>query len=355
MIGLDQLLAAAPTLDGVDDATGIVQRIAVIDTGIDIDHIGLAGTIVAGVNMAANAPYGSTDPNHYDDGHGHGTFVAGVIASGLADPTGICPEIELVGVRVLADDGSGSLVDVANGLDWIVDNAEALNITTVNISLGFGELYAHPEDVPDLYTYNRVESALATLEDRGVVTVAATGNDGSAEGMLLPAIYDSVLSVSAVDLDDAIADFSNRNEHLEALAPGTDITSLRMGGGTRSGGGTSYAAPLVTGSIALIRESYQQFTDDLPGTFDTFTDRVIDLLDRTGVEVTDPDTGLVYDRIDLYGAVSSVYAEYGQPLIGGASPAPEPASIIMLLVGVALIACDGRHRRSPAAAPHRSH
>lgn len=338
-INAGQLLSVVPELDGVNDLTGKVQRVAVIDSGIDFDHAGLGGRVVAGVNMAAGATWGATTPSAYDDRNGHGTFVSGVIGS--SDPTrpGIATGVELVSVRVLASDGQGSLLDLALGLEWVVQNAVALNITTVNISIGLDQVYGSPTDVPTYSSYRRMKTALDTLEQMNIVTASAAGNDGSATAITAPAIYQSVLAVGATDNAGKIASFSNRSSELEILAPGVNISSLWKNNGLSVGSGTSYASPVIAGASVLIREAYELFTTDLDGEFDSFSDRVADLLDRTGSSVTDPLTGSIYKQIDLFAAINAVYAEFGQSLLSE-SPiptVPEPATVMILILGISLI------------------
>ncbi len=334
--GVSAVAEALPTLDGANDFTGVAQRVAVIDTGIDFDHPGLGGRVVAGRNMAANAPWGSTAPADFDDRNGHGTFVAGVIGSEDPDRPGLAPAAEFVAVRVLAADGNGSLLDLALGLEWVAQNAAALNITTVNISIGVNSVFASPDDVPGWTSYRRIRDALDQLEAMNIVTAAAAGNDGSTEGLTAPAIFDAPISVGASNHSGGLAGFSNRNAELDLLAPGTSIRSLWKDGGVSVGSGTSFAAPQVAGTAVLLREVYEQFTTDLTGEFDSFTDRLVDLLQRTGVEVFDPASELTFQQIDLYAAVAEVHAEFNVPLPGPA--VPEPATLAVFALGLAVLA-----------------
>ncbi len=329
IVGLDLVHQVLPQLDGVDDATGAVQRVAILDTGIDYDHPALDGRVVGGVNYAANALWGATDPASWDDRHGHGTFVSGIVGSGQAGLTGMLPRIEFVSVRVLAQNGQGSLSDVASGLNWVAEHADQLNITAVNLSLGTDTVYASPDTVPNWSVTSDIQHAFDRLEAMGLVTVVASGNSGSKTGMSFPAILDGTISVGAVNQSDHVAGFTNRNELLDLLAPGSGIESLWKNGLTASGSGTSYAAPWVTGASMLLREAYLHFTDDLAGDYDSFQDRLIDLLQHSGKDIYDPGTGQTFARLDLAEAINLVYEEFGVQ-----TPIPEPATLAIMAAGL---------------------
>ncbi len=337
LLELDRVHAAFPNLDGVDDVTGEVQRIAVIDTGIDHDHPQLGGRTIAGVNYAAGGTYGSTLPVDFDDRHGHGTFVTGLMGSQDPHNPGVLPRVEFVSVRTLAANAQGSFADVARGLEWVRDNADRYNITAVNISLGSSTTYTAPTELPSFSTIQRLEDATGDLEDLGLVVVAASGNGGSTDGLSLPAILEDVIAVGASDTSDRIAGFSNRNDELELLAPGTDMQSLWKDGGISFGQGTSFAAPLVTAASVLLREAYSQFTDDLAGPYGSFQDRLVDLLQRTGDPIYDAASGRTYAQLNLEAALVDLYGEFGVNI-------PEPASLLILLIGLTVIL---RFRRAP--------
>ena len=328
-IGLSQVQSLFPNLDGRDDITGQSQRVAVIDTGIQLNHPALgSSTVVAGINYAAGATYGSTTPSQYADQNGHATFVAGVIGSRDPSRLGVAPGVEFVSVRALASDGTGAFSDIAKSLEWVVTNATSLNITAVNLSMGSSTLYTSPAGVPTYSTYNRIAAAFSTLKNMNIVIAVASGNNGSSTSMSLPAIMDNIISVGATDTTDHIASYSNRNQYLELLAPGSSLNSLTLNSGYATGSGTSYAAPIVAGSAMLLRELYSQFTDNLAGKFSSYEERVLSLLQSTSDQIIDPATGRSYDRIDLLAAVNAVYAEFGQQ-----TSVPEPASIALFALG----------------------
>lgn len=358
IIGASDLRQLLPHLDGVDDATGQVQRIAIIDTGVDHAHPDLAGRVVGGVNYATGAAWGSTSTTAWTDRHGHGTFVAGAAGSSRDGLLGVAPQVEFVSVRVLAANGEGALSDLAAGIEWVVDHAAELNITTVNISVGSG-LYASPDDVHDFSTYRRLRTGLGDLEAMDVVTAAAAGNSGSHTALSVPAIFDPVISVGASTDSDDIASFSNRNAYLELFAPGSGIQSLWDGGGTSYGSGTSYASPLVAGASAIFREAYLQFIDegDLAGEYASFQDRLTSLWMGTAASIVDPINGATYGRLDMLAAMEALYVEFGEEWSGlesGDSPPahqPEPASVVLMAVAGSLLITRRRQSAGSVQGP----
>ncbi len=213
--------------------TGVGVRVAVLDSGIDLDHPDL---LVAGqVSFIDGAPSG-------DDDYGHGTHVAGIIgarANGLG-VIGVAPEAELYSVKVLDYLGSGYWSDVARALEWSVDNG----MHVVNMSLG-GTSWSRT-----------VEEACESARDAGLVLVAAAGNRGTSSGsgdnVEYPARFDSVIAAAAIDADDDRASFSGTGPSVELCAPGVSVTSTTMGGGYGVKSGTSMSSPHVAGVAALI-------------------------------------------------------------------------------------------------------
>lgn len=336
LIGADSARQTFPEVDGVDDFTGKVQRIAVVDTGVQYDHPALTDKVVDGVNFSASAPWGATLPSQYSDGHGHGTFVGGVIASRNTARPGIAPEAEIVSVRIGASNGQASFSDIAHGLEWVAEHAAALNITAVNLSFGSATLFASESDVPPWTTNRRLEAVFAALRSMNVVTAVASGNDGSTTGLSLPAVFEDVIAVGATTKNDALWPSTNRNATLDLLAPAVGVESLWKNGGLSRGSGTSFAAPVVAAASVLIRDAIESFTTDIAGDFPTFQDRVVDLLQTTGKPIHDPATGLTFTRLDIDAALHAVYAEFGAEV-----SVPEPATLVMMIAGLVVMG----HRR----------
>ncbi len=227
--------------------------VAVLDTGIDTGHPELQGTLAPGydfVDIIQGATefigdFLGTDAEPADE-VGHGTHVSGIIAGrGLNMPRGAVPRCRIMPVRVLGAMQSGGkkvgagLVDNINaGIKWAVDNGADV----INMSLGVkhaGGGLPHDEVI---------RYALA----KGVTVVAASGNDGAPE-KYYPGALPGVIAVGALNEEDEVAGFSSYGAHVTVAAPGTDILSAFVPEGYAICSGTSQAAPLVSGAVALLK------------------------------------------------------------------------------------------------------
>lgn len=297
--------------------TGAGYTIAVLDTGIDYTHPGLASSYVGGWDFVDD----DADPM---DLNGHGTHVSGIITADHASYGGIAPDVNIIGLRVLNASGSGSFGDVEDALKWVVANQELYNIVAVNMSLGAGNFSFNP--------YYFMEDELAALENKGVFIAASSGNsfysEGSVQGLGYPAISSNTVSVGAVwtgnfgsvswgsggrdytTAADRVTSFTQRNSSLDILAPGAFIQSTYLGNTYASMAGTSMAAPVAAASAALIHQAL-----DAAGQGHLANqDYILNLMKTTGVTVVDGDdendnvtnTGLSFKRIDLMAAISSI-------------------------------------------------
>jgi subtilisin family serine protease len=213
-----------------ETSTGTGVKVAIIDTGIDLDHPDLKANIKDNVNIINSRKTG-------DDDHGHGTHVAGTVAAidNEIGVVGVAPQAELYAVKALDRKGSGFLSDVIAGLEWCIAN----DMQVVNMSLGTSV------EVQSLH------DAVIAVNEAGIIQVASAGNEyGGPVGY--PAAYDEVIAVSATDNTDTIADFSSVGPKVELAAPGVNIPSTWKGGDYKTISGTSMAAPHVTGTIALV-------------------------------------------------------------------------------------------------------
>ena len=207
-------------------ADGAGTHVYVVDTGIDLDHPELKNRIGSGIDLI--------DVNGTaDDCNGHGTHVAGTIASG---PYGMAPNATVHPVRVLDCRGSGTTSAVIAGLNWIKKTAPARSV--VNLSLGGGRSPLLDSTVTDLVNSN-------------ITVVAAAGNERSDACNVSPAAAAAALTVGATTNNDQQSGFSNFGSCLDLYAPGSAITSTVLGGGTASYSGTSMAAPHVAGAAAV--------------------------------------------------------------------------------------------------------
>ena len=208
---------------------GAGSIVAVVDTGIDLDHPDLINNITLGYN--AISP-GTTS----DDNNGHGTHVAGTIAG--VDNTigviGVAPSARLLSVKVLGANGSGYISDIIEGIDWAVANGADV----INMSLG---------TTADIQS---MEDAVVRAFNAGVVVVAASGNDGSAVNY--PAAYPTVLAVGATDSNNTIASWSSRGPQVDLSAPGVSVYSTYKGSVYKTLSGTSMATPHVAGLAAVL-------------------------------------------------------------------------------------------------------
>ncbi|MFC0015454.1 MULTISPECIES: S8 family peptidase [Allobacillus] len=210
-------------------------KVAVLDTGIDRSHsdLNVAGGFSA-YDSGANA-----DP--YNDGSGHGTHVAGTIAAqdNNLGVLGVTPNVELYAVKVLDNQGSGTYADIAEGIEWAIQN----NMDVINMSLGGSSSSSILKEYSDL------------AYDSGILVVAAAGNEGSFlwfDTVGYPAAYDSVVAVAAVDENNQRGSFSSVGSQVELSAPGVQILSTVPGNGYDSYNGTSMASPHVAGVAAQV-------------------------------------------------------------------------------------------------------
>ena len=228
--------------------------LALLDSGIDAGHPDVAGRVEAEECICARC---CKSGSSRDSGAGsaaslsaHGPHVAGILASaGVVGPAGVAPDARLVGVRVLNDANRGSLADWVAALDYIL--SERPEVQVVNMSLVSDMRYAAPCDDADGFTMAMSE-LVRRLRLRGTLVVAAAGNSRSVGELPAPACLRDVVSVGAVNRDDAIASFSNVAGPLSLLAPGVGIVSGAPGGKTTTASGTSMAAPHVAGGLALL-------------------------------------------------------------------------------------------------------
>jgi thermitase len=204
--------------------------VAVIDSGICASHPDLAGRIEAGWDFI------ESDDTPQDD-FGHGCSVSGVIAANMNDGIGIAgvaPNAQIMPLRVLNASGVGSYSDVSAAIVYAADNGAQV----INLSLGGSS--------PSTTLENAVNYAI----EKGVIVVAAAGNNGT-EGALYPAAYPDVIAVGSVDPDLEHSSFSNYGSQIDIWAPGRDILTSKKDGSYGLVSGTSFAAPYVAG-VAVI-------------------------------------------------------------------------------------------------------
>jgi serine protease AprX len=273
-IGADDLWAAGVDGTGVD--------VAQIDTGlVPVDGLNLPGKVVNGPDISFDS---QNEPSRYLDGYGHGTHMAGIIAGndGTAGGfRGVAPGSRIVNLRVGSNDGAVDVTQVIAAIDWVIAHrsSDGLNIRVLNLSFGTDGIQDRRLD-PLAYA---VEAAWRY----GIVVVVGAGNDGTSRSSLSnPATNPFVLAVGAADLrataspaDDIVAPFSSRgssSRRVDVVAPGVSIASLRDPGSLIDqehpsavvnsryfrGSGTSQAAAVTSGAVALLLQARPDLTPD---------------------------------------------------------------------------------------------
>jgi len=251
--------------------TGDSIKVAIIDSGVDHTHRDLESNFVTG-----DLGYDFVEEDEYPmDVYGHGTHVAGTVAAARDDfgVVGMAPEVQLIALRILNDDGVGDQARTIAALDWI---------------LGYNQ--EHP-DSPIRITNNSygrgsegdaLGEAFQKLEQAGVLHLAAAGNSGNPGGnndsLIYPAKYDSVMAVGAVNENNIRPNWSSTGPDLEVVAPGdsvlstwnnetayTDVDPFSFDEDQdtyyKEGSGTSMASPHVAGVAALAWSVDQNLTN----------------------------------------------------------------------------------------------
>lgn len=203
--------------------------IAILDTGVDLDHPDLARKIVAGYDFVD----GDDVPDDVGD---HGSHCAGIAAAQTnngAGVAGICANCRIMPIRVLTPEG-GSASDVAKGIIWAVDRGARV----ISMSLG------------GLFESTAQREAIDYAWEKGAIVVAAAGNFGTTD-LHYPAYHEKCIAVGATERDDSRSDYSNHGDWVDVAAPGTFIMSTVTNGyGLMSG--TSMATPQVAGLAGLV-------------------------------------------------------------------------------------------------------
>ena len=209
-------------------STGRGVRVGVVDSGIDVDHPALGSMVRGSVAVVENQGQVTFDDTPCGDSFGHGTACAGIIH-------GIAPEAELYSVQVLGATLSGSGGMFAAGLRWAIDH----DLHVLNLSLGTTkrDFYAILHELADAAYF------------KGTTLVTAANNFPQPS---FPSMYASVISVAAHEEKDPFLFYYNPSPPVDFGAPGIDVQVPWLGGGYISTTGNSFAAPHITGIVALI-------------------------------------------------------------------------------------------------------
>ncbi|CAM4200973.1 S8 family serine peptidase [Deinococcus marmoris] len=209
-------------------------KVAVIDTGIDLKHPAFLGNLAPASEWKDFVDGDSTPQEIKGTAYGHGTGVAGVILQ-------IAPKATVLPIRVLRPDGSGDVSTVVQAMDWAMKKGARV----INLSLG--------SDTPS----PALNDMLALAASRQIVVVASSGNSGNEKitypagnaGIFVPSDY--LVSVGSVNARDVKSSFSTYGYSLNLTAPGERIYTAMPDNGAGYWSGTSFAAPMVTGALAL--------------------------------------------------------------------------------------------------------
>ena len=263
--------------------------IAILDTGIDLDHPDLASELVSGYDFVDN----DTNAN---DGNMHGT-ACGSIAAGTTNNgigvAGVCWDCSLMPVKVLSDQGFGDFDDIINGVIWASDNGANI----ISMSLGGGG-------------YNSsFDNAVSYAHENGTMVIAASGNDNGS--ISYPAAYEDCVSVGAMSpcnerkspssCDGENFWGSNYGNGLDFVAPGVRIHSATIGGYTTTFNGTSSACPHAAGVAGLIYSMAPELSPD----------DVRSAMHATSVDIGSPgyDTQTGWGKVNAFNAVSLFAAQ----------------------------------------------
>ena len=311
--GVDRVDADAAHGDGEtggDDTDGEGGAdVAVIDTGIDADHPDLQANLGTGKAYVDCSASSCTEP--WDDDNDHGTHCAGIAAAvdNTEGVVGVAPGATLHALKSLDDSGSGSLSDIVAAIEYTADQGWDVG----SLSLGAAS------------SYSTLRDACQHAADRGVLLVAAAGNDGDCTNCVnYPAAYETVVAVNSTDADDTLSSFSSTGSEIELAAPGGSIYSTVVDGyATYSG--TSMACPHVSGAGAQLMDNGYTATEA--------RDRLTSTAEDIGLDSTEQGSGL----LDVEAAVGG--STDGAPSVSWVNPSD--GETVSGTVTVQLDATDG--------------
>ena len=211
-------------------------KVAVIDTGCDLNHHDLKDNMLEGKNFVeiGQPPM---------DRNGHGSHVAGTIAASDNNlgMVGVAPKAKIIPIKALGDKGGGSLDDVCKGIDWACRNGADI----VTMSLGSPAGHA------------QLAASLKNAAAKNVLVFCAAGNSGENTPIMYPAKYPESIAIGAIDVNMNRTSFTCAGEELEFLSPGKDIFSCVPGGYAKMSG-TSMSNPFASGYAALVLSYYKK-------------------------------------------------------------------------------------------------
>lgn len=299
--------------------TGINQTICIIDTGANYSHPALLGKNMSACNIDCvtdESVRGCFENCTNTDLNGHGTHVSGIaVASGAI--TGVASGANFIALKVFPGSGESgaTTTGVKKAIDWCVDNSRNYSISVISLSLGTNADYESDCDYNFTASFN---TSITNAFNKNISVVVSSGNDGNTTQISSPACISKAIPVGDVyDADvgridwvsgctdlttfaDKIVCHSNRNALVSLFAPGALINSSWYDGGYKEEGGTSMAAPHVSGAIAIINQ-YLNITGR------SKTPKEIEaVLNNTGKQIYDSSSNRNYSRINVYNAIVSL-------------------------------------------------
>jgi hypothetical protein len=308
--------------------TGFGVNVAVLDTGIDTDHPGLADSLVAQqcfcddhispfLGCCPNGDDEQSTGNAAEDDEGHGTAVSGIATWWRS----VSNEAGVVAVKMLDATGSGSFSDVDAALDWVLDNKDAYADPIRVVNMSFGDDTPHDDDRVYPCSGSTTANLIDMLVQAGITVVVSSGNEAFSNGIGFPACVPGAISVGGVydaavgqiswcgfptctpylctDNPTAADDFvchTNSGSLLDVVAPNWRTNTTAIGGGSANFGGTSASAPYIASQAALLYEADPSITPA----------QVRTLLKAHGPMVTNPANGLSFRRSNVAGALTEL-------------------------------------------------
>lgn len=223
--------------------------VAILDTGADLDHTDLC--IFKSVSFD---PFEATP----EDANGHGTHTSGTTAArdndngANAKVVGVAPEARIWVVKVCNFFGICFGDAIVAGIDYVTANAAQIDVANMSLG-GGGSDQDHPVDPIDCagITGDAEHLAICNSVKAGVTYVVAAGNSAADASTFVPAAYDEVITMAAMNSSEQAAGFSNFGADVDLIAPGVDVKSDWLNNGTATASGTSMASPHGAGAAAL--------------------------------------------------------------------------------------------------------
>jgi subtilisin family serine protease len=294
----DQWMLTALNVSAAHEtSSGVGVNVALIDTGVDADHVDLRGRIYGQQDVTGTGLRDST---------GHGSLMAGLIAGeGHGDGhamgvLGIAPASRILSIKTAASSGSGALA-----MDRAVALAAVSGVRVICIA------QSGPSDIPTLH------EAVADAERADIVVVAAVGNRPEAEHVNFPAAYPGVIAAAGTDQHGNHAAISVTGPEVVLAAPAVDVVSTLNNGGYGTGDGTSASAAIIAGAAALVRSRFPHLS----------AAEVVHRLEATATDKGPPgrDDEYGFGIVNLIGALTANVP----PLSPDAdlTPSPSPTSV----------------------------